>query len=396
MNRFHSYRVKDNKGAGLLLIAISYTAFISLGLPDGLLGVSWPYISARHNIPLDSLGAILIVFVGGYLSTSTISGKILERISLGLLLALSCCVTGISLLTYAFTDHWIALLGATFFLGSGGGAIDSSINTFAASRFSPSVVNWLHAFYGVGATGGPFIITWMFLNDREWFHGYILVGVIQVLLSGIFLLTRKKWTTTFAGHERNYTESFSDTLKLPGFAAMVIVFFIYTGLEAGVGQWIFTILTQSRGLVQEQAGLHTSAYWGSLTTGRIIFGFILTRLSVEKVLIAGFSGIILGSVLLALNVNAIVSLTGIVFIGFFNAPIFPCLISLTPRRVGQAHAANMIGLQISAALVGSALLPGLAGIMTGYFDWEVIPVMFVIEAVLLLVFYLFSYKRKLV
>jgi len=378
------------KNRNLLLITVCYLAFISLGLPDGLLGISWPFMSAKLGVPLDSLGLLLISFVSGYLSTSTTSGKILSRIPLGLLLSFSCAITGLSLLGYAFAPHWILVIIATFFLGSGGGAIDTSINTFAASRFSPSVVNWLHAFYGVGATSGPFIITWMLLHGKEWHDGYIIVGIIQIGLSILFLMTLNYWKVSTGAQGQNVHGSFRDALRLPMFWVTLSIFFIYTGIEMGVGQWIFTVLTKSRGISIKDAGFWTSAYYGSLTAGRILFGFILTRVAVGKVLVAAFCGILAGTVLLVIPHTPYLTLVGIMLIGLANAPVFPCLISITPMRVGEKQAANMIGFQISSALVGGALLPALAGLMTVYFGWEIIPILFLIEAAILLVLYLLS------
>ena len=375
----------------LFIILISYLSFISLGLPDGLLGVSWPYISARHQVPLDSLGILLISFVAGYLLTSTTSGKLLTKISLGLLLTLSCCVTGVSLLAFAFSDYWFLIIVASFFLGSGGGAIDTSINTFASSRFSASTINWLHAFYGIGATSGPFIITWMLVMDNGWYNGYIVVAIVQITLSLIFVMTLKFWKVTSDPQEPTQpTGSFAESIRLPFVWITIFIFFLYSGLEIGVGQWLFTILTESRGIAAAQAGLWTSAYWGSLTLGRIVFGFILTRLPVHGVIIVALIGIVTGSFLLLLNASSHISLMAIILIGFSNAPVFPCLISVTPKRVGLKHTANIIGFQISAAMVGGALLPASAGLLTDYFGWEVIPITYFIEAVFLLLLYLLS------
>ncbi len=376
--------------SSLLLVVIAYLAFISLGLPDGLLGISWPFISQRHSIPLDSLGILLISFVAGYLSTSTTSGKILSKIPMGLVLAISCAITGISLLGFAFSNHWLLVIVASFFLGSGGGAIDTSINIFAAKRFSASVVNWLHAFYGVGATSGPFIITWLLSQDQDWSLGYVLVGGIQIFLALIFLLTQSYWKVNTPADEPPLSGSIAEALRLPIVWLGFLIFFIYVGLEVGVGQWIFTILTESRGISAEQAGIWTSAYWGSLTLGRIIFGILLTRLPVHGVLVAAFSGIILGALLLAFDFSPFLSLTGIILIGLANAPIFPCLISITPQQVGEKHFAHVIGFQLSFSMIGGALLPAFAGLLTDYFGWEVIPLTYLVEAVLLLILYLIS------
>lgn len=380
------------RGRHLLIILISYLAFISLGLPDGLLGVGWPFMSERLNVPLDSLGVLLIAFVAGYLATSTTAGKILTVIPLGLLLALSCCITGISLLTYALSGYWSLVIIASFFLGSGGGAIDTSINVFAASRFSPSVINWLHGFYGIGATAGPFLMTWLFVRDQEWYRGYIIVGGVQILLGFLFLATFKYWKVSSSAESAHAPASYLQAMRMPLVWINILIFFFYTGLEFGVGQWIFTILTKSRGQAAESAGLWTSAYWGSFTVGRIIFGFVLTQLSVRKVLSGAFIGTLVGTILLAYDYNGFVSLAGLGLIGLSCAPVFPCLISLTPKQVGANQSANVIGFQISAAMIGGALLPGFAGLMTDFFGWEVIPILYVIEATALLILYQISIR----
>lgn len=384
--------MKGNKNH-ILLIVISYLAFISLGLPDGLLGISWPFLSKNYGVSLDSLGVLLISFAVGYLSTSTMSGKILAIMPLGFLLAASCAITGISLLAFAYSNYWFLVILASFFLGSGGGAIDASINIFAASKFSASVVNWLHAFYGIGATSGPFIITGFLVQGKDWDYGYITVGIIQLLLAFIFLSTLKYWKFSSENKETQHLGTLTEAFRPPFVWITILIFFIYTGLEIGVGQWIFTILTKSRGINIAQAGFLTSVYWGSLTVGRIIFGFVLTRYKIHQVMITTLTSVVLGTILLAINQNYLISSIGIVLIGFSNAPIFPCLISMTPKQVGERNSANVIGFQISAAMIGGALLPAFAGLLIKYFGLEIIPLMYFIEAILLLMLYLISSRN---
>jgi len=377
----------------ILLILTTYAAFISLGLPDGLLGIAWPFMSTKFQVPLDALGILLIGFVTGYLCTSITSGKILSIMPLGVILALSTMITGVSLFLYAFAHYWQLIIVASFFLGSGGGAIDSSINAFAASRFTPSVVNWLHAFYGIGATCGPLIITWFLANHFSWNYGYITVGIIQITLSIIFIFSHNYWKVSQPNEEPISTVSYSQTLRRSALWINIIIFFLYVGLEIGVGQWLFTLLTKSRKINEEEAGLWTSMYWGGLTTGRIVFGFVLTRIETNRVIRLALIGIILGTCMVASNIMPIVTFIGILMIGFCNGPVFPSLISLTPKRVGEEHANHAIGFQISAAMIGGALLPGLAGLLTDVFGLEVIPKFFLLIAALLFISYLISIKK---
>ena len=383
-------------GGSFFLVVVTYLAFISLGLPDGLLGIAWPFMSSRANVPIDSLGILLFGFTTGYLSTSSTSGKIVKLMSLGTLLAISCTLTALSLLIYAFSDAWYVMIAASFFLGSGGGAIDSSINTFAASRFSASTVNWLHAFYGVGATTGPLLITFMIASDLEWYQGYIVVAAIQLSLAVLFFFTQKRWkaSDTSSQEEHHASAEYLQTLRLPIVWLYMLIFFLYTGLEQGFGQWLFTILTKSRGIEAEHAGLWASLYWGSLTVGRIVFGVVLTRIPVKRVLVGSMLGIVSGIVLFAADVNTPTTLLGIAVLGIANAPVFPSLISITPKRIGKEHAATAIGVQISVAMLGGALLPGFAGWLSDQFGLEVIANVFTIAAVILAVSYLLEAVRS--
>lgn len=375
-------------GKKALLVLICFIAFISLGLPDGLLGVAWPYMHQDYKVPLDALGMVLICFTAGFLVASFNSGRIISKVSLGSLLAASCAITGLSLLGFAFGGQWAVLLMMAFLLGMGGGAIDASINIFAAQHFSTSTVNWLHAFYGVGATLGPLIMTTYLVNNFPWFYGYVTVGIVQLILTLIFLLTLGLWKIQADQQEPIVHAKTSETLHMPVTWISLAVFFFYTGIEISIGQWLFTVLTKARNTNEAAAGFWTSAYWGSLTAGRIFYGIILTRASVNKVLLGSFIALVVGAVLIALNLAPVVTLSGIIICGFALAPVFPSLIALTPKRVGTRHAPNVVGFQISAAMTGGAILPALAGLMINTFGVNFIPFIHVLEAALLLFFYL--------
>ncbi|WP_106567661.1 MFS transporter [Cecembia rubra] len=376
------------------LILISFIAFVSLGLPDGLLGIAWPFISDKLDIPLENLGVLLMFFVAGYLSSSMTSSKIMSWISLGWLLAFSCFLTGVSLFGFALSNQWIFLIFSAYFLGSGGGAIDTSLNIFASANFSPSVVNWLHAFYGIGATSGPLILTWFFTMGQTWKSGYYFVGSIQISLGILFILSSKMWLVKEKTKEINQEKiSYRLTLQKPLVWLSILIFFVYTGLEVCVGQWTFTILTKSRSIAEESAGLWVSTFWGSLTLGRILFGFILKKISTVQVLHLAMFGIIIGSGAFLVDVSNTMSFLGIFLIGFSCAPVFPSMIALVPGLFGEKFAANIIGFQISAAMIGGAILPAVSGFLTDPFGWEVIPISFFFQAILLALSYYFLIKK---
>ena len=375
------------------LILVMYLAFISLGLPDGLLGIAWPFMSARYSVSLDSLGVLLMCFTAGYLSTSSTSGKILKLIHLSTLLMISCLLTGTSLLVFAFSEYWFGAIVAAFCLGAGGGAIDSAINTFAASHYSASVLNWLHAFYGIGATAGPLLITFLLAVNFQWYNGYIIVALIQIALAALFLFSRKYWRVASHEEKEDSGAEYWQTLKLPVVWVNMLLFFLYTGFEQGFGQWVFTILTKSRGMIDEEAGLWASAYWGSLTVGRILSGIILVKVSVNQTLKLALSGIVAGAFMVMLDINNWLTLAGIMTIGLANAPVFPSLISVTPQRVGKEHAATAIGAQISTAMLGASLLPAFAGWLSRGLGLEMIPKVFAIAAIVLMLLYLVSTRK---
>ena len=351
---------------GLLLTGLAYLGFVSLGLPDGLLGIAWPSIRATFGLPLDALGALLVMFTAGYLASSFTSGWLLARIGVGTLLALSCAATALSLIGYALAPAWWAMVALGMLAGLGAGAIDAGLNTFAAILFSARTVNWLHACYGVGAATGPVIMTSVLARSGAWQRGYAIVGGAQLLLALCFGLTRRWWPTTSAARESAPTtplpaRSSLDALRRPVVWMSMAVFFVYTGVEAAAGTWAYSLFTEARGLPMRSAGMWVSVYWASLTAGRLLSGVIVSTISVERLLRGCMLGIVLGAGLVWLNVTTLSSCLGLALMGLASAPIFPSLISTTPARLGAAHTAHGVGFQIAAAVLGQSLLPATVG-----------------------------------
>ena len=364
------------------LVGLAFIAFISLGLPDGLLGVAWPSISTYFKIPLDALGALLFTSTLGYLVSSASSGLLLARINVGTLLALSCLATAVSLLGYALSPLWVGMVLLGFVAGFGGGAIDAGLNTYGANNFSPRSLNWLHACFGIGTTIGPLIVTAVLNQRLPWQVAYAIVGTAQVALATCFALTRRRWEATPHADDAPAPAPASatapQTLRLPATWLGVALFFFCTGVEATTGTWAFALLTRSRGVPLETAGLWVSMYWGSFTVARIVFGIFVHRLGVNRLLQGSMLAIIVGAGLLWLNAGQLVSGVALVLIGFAVAPLFPSLIAVTPERLGPQHTANGIGFQISAAMLGGAGISALTGLLVGRLGLEVVgPVVFV-------------------
>lgn len=364
------------------LILLSFIAFISLGLPDGLLGVAWPSIRETFSLRLDALGVLLVASTAGYITSSFLSGKLIARLGVGGTLAASCFLTGAGLIGYTLVPAWWMLVLLGVVAGLGAGAIDAGLNTYIASHFGEGLMQWLHASFGVGVTLGPLIMTAGLNWYNDWHWGYQNVGVAQILLAGCFLLTIRMWQQTpELPHEEkkemrltDYNTPISETLRQSSVWMSLLMFFIYTGIEVSFGSWTYSLLTLSRNVPTEVAGLWAGSYWATFTLGRILAGLLTRRLGVKKLLVLGQVAAACGAVLLWWNPFPTASIIAVSIIGFALAPIFPALVSLTSLRVGDQHAANTIGMQISAAGFGAAVIPGLAGVLAENISLEVIPI----------------------
>src|SRR5713101_10096005 len=285
-----------------LLVVLAYVGFISLGLPDGLLGVAWPSMRGFFHLPLDALGTLLVTFTTGYLLSSCSSGRLLARVNVGSLLALSCLATAASLLGYALTPRWGIMVALGGLSGLGAGAIDAGVNTYVATHYSPRMINWLHACYGLGATGGPVIMTRVLASHHPWQWGYAIVGLGQLGLAVAFGLTRTWWPTARTAQDTLAptpvrTASSRSTLRLPVVWLSIAVFFIYTGLEAATGAWTYSLFTEARALPASTVGMWVSFYWGSLTVGRLIFGALVNVVSMHLLLRLCIISLALGATL---------------------------------------------------------------------------------------------------
>jgi len=368
------------------LIFLAYIAFISLGLPDGLLGVAWPSIRTTFTLSIGSLGMLLIASTTGYMTSSFFSGRIIARLGVGGVLAASCFLTGMGLIGYTLAPYWWVMVALGVVAGLGAGAIDSGINTYIASNFGERMMQWLHASYGVGVTLGPLIMTAGLNFFNSWRWGYVLVGGAQLMLAASFALTISMWQQHNSppygpdpAPERairltDYRTPLFETLRQPVVWLSLLLFFVYTGVEASFGNWTYSLLTLSRGVTTAVAGLWVGSYWATFTVGRVLAGLLTRRLGVKTLLRLGLLAALSGAVLLWWNPFPTASIIAVAIIGFAIAPVFPGLVSGTSVRVGDQHAANTIGMQIGAAGLGAAVVPGMAGVLAQHASLEAIPV----------------------
>jgi len=362
------------------IILLAFLAFISIGMPDGLLGVAWPSIRSYFELGLDALGLLIVPFTSGFILSSFLSGNLMNRLGIGGTLAGSCFLTAIGLTGYTFAPaFWIMIIFA-FILGNGAGAIDAGLNTYVASHFGEGLMQWLHASFGVGITLGPIIMTLGLNNFDNWKWGYSIVGAAQFILALCFFFTIRIWNRhtdgTASGQSprlTDYKTPLPETLRLPIVWINILMFFLYTGLEVSVGAWIYSILTLSRGVPIIVAGFWAGSYWAMFTIGRVLAALMVKQLKGIRLLNISFLAAIAGSILLWWNPFSSSSILAVTIIGFALAPIFPSLITNTSARVGDHHAANTIGMQISACGVGAAIIPSLAGVIAENYSLEAIP-----------------------
>ena len=368
----------------LPLLALSYLAFISLGLPDTVIGVAWPSIRDRFGLSQAGLGAVLTVGVVGYAVSSILAGRIVVRLGVGRLLAASSAFVAVGLCGYASASRWAQFVPMAALIGLGSGAIDASLNGWAARHIPVRHVNWLHACWSVGATAGPAMMTAVLAHGVSYQVGYLLLACALGAMALAFAVTRRAWEDDGAAAGTGAVHaSAEEALRNGRVWLQIILFFVYTGLEAGTGQWCFTLLREARGLDIEAAGAWTAAYWGSILGGRVVLGFVVDRLGPDRLLRGATLTALAGAVLFASSGGALGRL-GLVLLGASLAPMFPTLMSRTPDRVGHHLAPHAVGFQVGAATLGSAAVPSLFGLLAAATDLRLIGAAVAAVAMLLL------------
>lgn len=364
----------DKKSRSLTLLFIAFWGFIAIGVPGGLLGVAWIHIQDTFGLTLDSIGIALAAFTAGRLVTTFYSGRLLARLGGGRFLLIGALLTTIGLLGYAVAPAWVLLLAAAFVFGLGSGVIDAGLNTFVAAHYTAAQLNWLHAFFGIGLTLGPIMMTTIVIDlGTSWRWGYAIAMTFPLILGICFLTTLNQWGFEAKIDGENRRDSrIQDTLRLPIVWLCLLMFFVYGGLEVGGGQLTNSLFIEGRQIDPGTSGRWISIYWGSFTIGRMLIGIVVNRVQPQTVVRMGMLAAIVGSAMIWLNASDLFSFIGLALFGFALAPLFPTLIAETPGLVGTAHVANVIGFQIGAAGVGATLLTGLAGILAEKFSLEVI------------------------
>lgn len=344
------------------LLALAYVGFISLGLPDGVNGVAWPSVRDAFSVRSGALGIISITLGTAYVLSSLSAGSLVGRLGVGGVLAGSTALAAAGLGVHATAPHWLPFVFGAALVGLGSGAVDAALNAFVAQTYAAKHVTWLHACYSLGATLGPILMATAIQRIGTWRIGYAAVAVLLAALGAGFLVTMSGWRTRPSEPHRPIGDMAS-TLRHPLARLHLAAFFIYTGLEVVLGQWAYTVLREFRRVPAEAATAWTASYFGAIAVGRVLTGFVVGRFGTDRTARAGTWAAAVGVTLFAFGHSDTLRGGGLVMAGLSLAPVFPCLMSRTPARVGEALAPNAIGFQVSLATVGAALLPALGGVL---------------------------------
>lgn len=373
----------------IFLLVIIYLVFVSLGLPDGVLGGAWPSIQSSFNAPLPTGGYIALVITFMTIVSSLATAYLVKRLGTGKLITISTALTALSLLGFsqAVSIEWLFLLAVP--LGLGAGAIDSALNNYVANHYDAHHMNWLHACWGIGATAGPILFATSLASSGDWHSGYLTLGLTQVSIVIVLLLTIGLWAkvkprkATEAQSENDFSDiKFSLLIKQRPVLLSFISFLLYQGIEVGIGLWIASYLVSVQSMALETAALWTGVYYGAITLGRIGTGLISMKVSSKQMIRFGLLISICGAILLSIDIHSIASFVGIGLIGLGFAPIYPSMIHATPERFGANKSAKIMSLQMVGGYTGASLIPPIIGITSGVFSMAVFA--FIVPATLLL------------
>jgi fucose permease len=362
-------------------LIIIYLAFISLGLPDSMLGAAWPIMRLDYGAPVETAGLLSMVVVGGTIISSLASSAVLQRLGTGKVTFISVAVTALALLGFSYSSSviWLAVLALP--LGLGAGSIDTGLNNYVATHYKAHHMSWLHCFWGIGAMLGPILMSGYISHGDSWRKGFLTVSLIQFALVFLLFVTLPLWKKTEKngqgaaqpGEAAEPADTERNVLKIKGVKLAMITFLFYSGVEATLGLWGSSFLVNAKDLSAATAAGWVSLYYGGITAGRLITGFITFKYSNQVLIRAGLVISLLGALVLALPLPAVFSLIGFILIGLGSAPIFPCMLHETPARFGKENSQKIMGYQMALAYTGGAFLPPMLGWIAARSTFMILP-----------------------
>lgn len=372
-----------------LLLAIIYLAFISLGLPDSLLGAAWPSMYPEFQVPVSYAGIISMVIALGTVISSLMSDRLTKRLGAGLVTAISVAMTALALFGFSFShSFWVLILWSIPY-GLGAGSVDAALNNYVALHYKSRHMSWLHCMWGVGASAGPYIMGFALSHGQNWNGGYRYIGILQVILTFILFISLPLWKKEKkdAASESDATSDHILTLReifaIPGVKSVMLMFFCYSAIEQTSGLWASSYLVLHKGVAPETAATFASLFYIGITIGRAISGFITMKLNDTQMIRLGQGIIFLGVLALFLPLGSTISLIGFILIGLGCAPIYPCIIHSTPDHFGADRSQAIIGVQMASAYVGTCLMPPVFGLIANNITVALLPAYLILFLVLL-------------
>ncbi|MCF0116488.1 MAG: MFS transporter [Bacilli bacterium] len=358
-----------------LLLAIIYLAFISLGLPDSLLGAAWPVIQTQMDLPMSAMGLLSFIICGGTVISSLLSERISRVLKTQWVVIISTFLVAGAMIGFSFSSTFWMLILFSIPYGLGSGAIDASLNNYVTNHYSAKHLTWLHAFWGVGTIVSPFIMSYA-ISKRTWESGYRIVGYIQLGLAIIIFASIFLWKNT--KHEQEHIEQErltpKEKLKIKGIFFVLIAFFAYCSCESIMMSWASTYFVKYQALSEDLAAALASLWFIGLTVSRIIFGFLTEKLSDKTLIRIGYTIMVISVILMTLAfINVYFAIVGFLLFGFGCGPIYPSIIHSAPNDFGPSKSASVIGLEMASAYIGATFTPPLFGLFTQYTDIKYLP-----------------------
>ena len=362
-----------------LLLIIIYLSFISLGLPDSLLGAAWPTMYPQLAVPVSYAGIISLIIAAGTVVSSLQSDRLTRRFGTGRVTAFSVATTAVALFGFSVSSRFWQLCLWAIPYGLGAGSVDASLNNYVALHYKSKHMSWLHCMWGVGASAGPYIMGFVMTHGGSWNGGYRSIALIQIVLTAILFCSLPLWkgrpqVTDDAGNQVEAKPlSLRQVLKIRGVKQVLVCFFCYCALEQTTGLWASSYLTLHKGVSPETAAGFASMFFLGITAGRALSGFLTMRLSDVQMIRLGQGLIGGGIVIMLLPLGAAASLAGFVIIGLGCAPVYPCIIHSTPAHFGADKSQAIIGIQMACAYVGTCLMPPLFGLIANHISVALLP-----------------------
>ena len=361
----------------VFLLAIIYLSFISLGLPDALLGAAWPNMYPQFQVPVSYAGIISMIIALGTIISSLQSDRLTRKFGTGKVTAVSVGITALALWGFSISHSFILLCLWAIPYGLGAGSVDASLNNYVALHYSSKHMSWLHCMWGIGATLGPYIMGAVLTGGATWNTGYRIISVLQIVLTAVLVFSLPKWkgqNTSSGETVHGKALSLKEILAIPGAKAVMICFFCYCAIESTTMLWASSYLHLSKGVDAKTAASFAGMFCIGITIGRGINGFIAMKLKDCQMIRMGQAIILTGIIVMILPFGKTVSLIGFSLIGLGCAPVYPCIIHSTPSHFGAERSQAIIGVQMASAYVGTCLMPPLFGLIANHISIKLLPV----------------------